>query len=131
MATAVAAAAVVVDYLFLVNKKGESAALSFFIPFIKKNNYYLLLKKEIADPNNPMNARPKIINPIGILGNELSLVSYVGMTKGGGGVKVGSWVGFPVAANAAIKVGSITCVILGVAVGGGSMIGRYPGERTT
>jgi len=46
-------------------------------------------------------------------------------------VKVGSLVGFPVAANAAINVGSITGVTLGVDVGGGSMIGRYPGESIT
>lgn len=131
MAKAVVAAEVVVHKLNLVNERREQFCSLLFIFLLLKRNNYLLLKKEIAAPNNPMKARPKITKPIGIFGNELILVSYVGMTKGGGGVKVGSWVGFPVAAKAAIKVGSMTCVTLGVDVGGGSIIGRYPGESTT
>ncbi len=79
----------------------------------------------------PMNAIPKMTRPIGTLPPPLPAGVKVGMTSGGGGVKVGRRVGVVGMENAAARVGSIVGVVRGVAVGGGSMIGKKPGERAT
>lgn len=50
--------------------------------------------------------------------------SKLGITKGGAAVKVGNRVGLGVEAKAARSVGSMTAVTRGVAVGGGSTIGK-------
>ena len=55
----------------------------------------------------------------------------VGTTSGADGVKVGRRVDVGWTMKAAAKVGSTVCVAMGVAVGGGSVTGRKPGERAT
>jgi predicted Rossmann-fold nucleotide-binding protein len=52
--------------------------------------------------------------------------SKVGITKGGGGVKVGNLVGGNSMMNCAARVGSMVGVVRGVGVGGGSTIGMLP-----
>jgi len=60
--------------------------------------------------------------------DELKLSVYVGMTSLSPGVYVGNRVGFGVVMNCAANVGLIVCVISGVGVDGGSIIGNSPGE---
>ena len=67
--------------------------------------------------------------PPGLLGLVLS--TNVGITSGGGAVNVGNLVGMIGVVKAAIKVGSRVAVVLGVGVGGGSMIGKKPGVNET
>lgn len=57
--------------------------------------------------------------------------SKVGITKGGGGVKVGNLVGGNSTINCAASVGSIVGVVRGVGVGGGSTIGILPSTITS
>jgi len=92
---------------------------------------YLPRRKEMKAPKRPMNAKPRIINPIGTPEPVLAAAVKVGISRGAGGVKVGSRVGVNGTWNAATMVGSIVGVVGGVAVGGGSMIGRNPVVRET
>ena len=55
----------------------------------------------------------------------------VGIARAGGGVKVDCRVGMAVTINWAARVGSIVEVCIGVGVGGGSTIGRFPGVTST
>ena len=79
----------------------------------------------------PTMANPKITTPIGIPECPLCSSVKVGISRGGGGVKVGSRVGVPGSAKAAARVGSMVGVVRGVGVGGGSTMGRKPGESET
>ena len=66
--------------------------------------------------------------PIGIPAGTAAGIwpSKVGITNGGGDVKVGNRVGGISMINWAAKTGSIVGVVLGVGVGGGSTIGMLP-----
>jgi hypothetical protein len=90
--------------------------------------FHLPLRNEISVPNTPKTAIPIITIPIGIPPGTAwgGSFSKVGITRGGGGVKVGNLVGGKSIMNCAAKVGSIVGVVRGVGVGGGSTIGMLP-----
>src|SRR3972149_7170489 len=87
---------------------------------------------EMTVPKNPITAKPMITNPIGTLPAPRGVASTtnVGITRGGGEVKVGNRVGGTSTINCAARVGSIVAVVRGVGVGGGSTIGIFPSTDT-
>jgi hypothetical protein len=90
------------------------------------------LNKDIAIPNNPIAPMPMMTNPIGTLPvpEKLSSDGRVGITRGGGAVKVGKCVGGISITNWAANVGSTVGVVRGVGVGGGSTTGTDPESST-
>jgi len=78
-----------------------------------------------------MKPSPNMTNPIGTPDLALPSGVKVGIANGGGGVKVGKCVGASGIWKAATDVGLMVGVVRGVAVGGGSMIGKKPGESDT
>lgn len=85
----------------------------------------------MSEPRIPIKARPRIIKPLGILDVELVSGSKLMVARGGGAVNVGKRVGVVWGRKAAAKVGLMVGVVRGVAVGGGSRMGRNPGESDT
>ena len=90
------------------------------------HNHYLPRKYEINAPSEPINERPRIINP---MGTRLACVVWstkVGTASGAGGVKVGRRVDVDCATKAANKVGLIVGVETNVGVGGAGITGKFP-----
>jgi hypothetical protein len=73
VAAAVRVVAAVNNINYYHKKRELALALSFILTNILTHfEYYLLLKIEIVAPNNPIKARPKITNPMGIFGKPVS-----------------------------------------------------------
>jgi hypothetical protein len=86
---------------------------------------------EIAKPNIPTTPKPIITIPKGKCGAVSTGASgKVGMDSGTGGVKVGKRVSVGLMLKVAIMDGSSVETVIGVNVGGGSMIGGAPFKVT-
>ena len=105
--------------------KKKTGKLSPVFIFFPRGGAHRRRRIEIKAPIIPTIPKNEMIRPIGSVLDEStggSLV-YVGITSGGGAVKVGRRVGAASTTNWAARVGSMVGVIMGVGVGGGSTKG--------
>ncbi len=139
---------VMVDDLFAVRKQDAARSLALDRPFRVVD-----LLGEIVRTAQPLAAERdhalvvRMVDDLGEMDQDpsrvrwalLCLLSHMIRRPGGGQITLtverdyreGSWVAFGVIKNCAASVGSTVWVMLGVDVGGGSTIGRFPPNKVT